>query len=70
MKGLQQPDEAECWAEARKLIDQYGDDVGPYLQMMIDVLMEEREHELFLKWVLIRNCVGMIVNSQGNTTPQ
>ena len=70
MTGLQQPDEAECWAEARKLIDQYGDDVGPYLQMMIDVLMEEREHELFLKWVLIRNCVGMIVNSLGNTTPQ
>ena len=70
MTGLQQPDEAECWAEARKLIDQYGDDVGPYLQMMIDVLMEEREHELFLKWVAIRNCVGIIVNSQGNTTPQ
>lgn len=70
MKGLQQPDEAECWAEARNLIDQYGDDVGAYLQMMIDVMMEEREHELFLKWVLIRNCVGMIVNSQGNTTPQ
>lgn len=70
MTGLQQPDEAECWAEARKLIDQYGDDVGPYLQMMIDVLMEEREHELFLKWVVIRNCVGMIVNSQGTTTQQ
>ncbi|EXS68382.1 hypothetical protein [Sphingobium sp. Ant17] len=70
MTGLQQPDEAECWAEARKLIDQYGDDVGPYLQMMIDVLMEEREHELFLKWVVIRNCVGMIVNSQGTTSQQ
>ena len=38
--------------------------------MMIDVLMEEREHELFLKWVAIRNCVGMIVNSQGTTTQQ
>ena len=70
MTGLQQPDEAECWAEARKLIDQYGDDVGPYLQMMIDVLMEEREHEIFLKWVVIRNCVGMIVNSQGTTSQQ
>ena len=70
MTGLQQPDEAECWAEARKLIDQYGDDVGPYLQMMIDVLMEEREHELFVKWVVIRNCVGMIVNSQGTTSQQ
>ena len=70
MTGLEPPDEAECWAEARKLIDQYGDDVGPYLQMMIDVCMEEREYQLLLKWTTIRNCVGMIINGNSSTTPQ
>lgn len=71
MTDLQPPDEAECWAEARKLIEKYGvDGVGSYLQMIIDVCMEKREHQLFLKWTTIRNCVGMIVNAQGNTTQQ
>jgi len=70
MPDLEPPDEAVCWAEARKLVDKYGDDVGSYLQMVIDVCMEEREHNLLLKWTMIRNCVAMIVDGQGGTTAQ
>lgn len=70
MTDLQPPDEAECWAEARKLIDQYGDEVGAYLQMMIDVCMKEHEYQLLLKWTTIRSCVAMIVDGPGTATPQ
>ena len=70
MSGLKPPDEAECWAEARNIVEQYGDDVGLYVHMMIDVCMERREYQLLLKWNAIRNCVALLVDRPGSITTQ
>lgn len=70
VSGIQPPDEAECWAEARNIVEQYGDDVGRYVQMMVDVCMERREYQLLLKWSTIRNCVAMLMDGPGSTATQ
>jgi hypothetical protein len=70
VSGLHPPGEAECWAEARNIVEQYGNDVGRYVQMMIDVCTERREYQLLLKWITIRNCVAMVVDSPGSAPTQ
>jgi hypothetical protein len=70
MSEFEDPDEAECWAEARKLITQYGGEVQSHLRIMIDVCRDEGEWELYHKWTTVRNCVAMILNGPDSATLQ
>jgi hypothetical protein len=65
MMEIAPPDEANCWSKAREVVDQYGDEVGTFLEMVIDVCIKEGKWQLFLEWTTIRNCVAIILDSGG-----
>lgn len=68
MDDIRLPDKAECWARARAAIEKHGDGVGAYLDLMIDACLQHRDLQHLTEWLLIQNCVGMILNGQGGGT--
>ncbi|PZU71187.1 hypothetical protein [Sphingobium sp.] len=68
MDDIRIPDKAECWARARAVIEEHGDGVGAFLDLMIDACMQQRDLQHLSEWLVIQNCVGMIVNGQGGGT--
>lgn len=50
---------ARAYLIAHELIEQYGDDVGRFLQTKIDELMGSHDLEQLSAWFVIRNAVAL-----------
>lgn len=68
MTEFRKPDKAECWARARAAIEEHGDAVYVYLDLMIDACMKQRDLQHLSEWLVIQNYVGAILNGQGGGT--
>ncbi|MDV3479888.1 hypothetical protein [Sphingobium yanoikuyae] len=68
MDDIRMPDGAQYWALARAAIEEHGDEVSDFLNLMVDDCMQQRDFRQLSEWFLIQNCVGMILNGRGGGT--
>lgn len=56
--------ESRAFLIAYELIEQYGDDVGDYLQVKIDEAAFSGDHDKMSAWFIIRNAVALTLMAE------
>ena len=57
------PDHDECMQIGLALIEEHGENVGPFIRSKIDALWGTDNYEEIAKWLAIQNAAGFVVNA-------